>query len=609
MNQTKLFCFLLIFGLFLLTGCTDTIEKIPSHKILPGDPFESTIVESQFFEVDAKAGGALQGTAGTFVVIPDGALLDGQGNVFEGRAKIELAEALTFSDMILSNLTTTSAGEPLETDGMIYFAATANGEPLTINPDKPVYIEIPTTEKKPGMQAYQGVRDSSGNMDWRNPKDLEDYLIPVDLLSLDFLPEGFEEEIELNLPFLGHTELTREFRDSLYFSFSVSQPGDLLKGLKNVELNEPYYNPQKEVVNGKYTEESFNSGHEERHGDVHTADSAGPAICGIDPAIINVLYSPPFQNSLISTREFETRLRVLHKICRDDLVKLYLEHLDKNLWEIDQIVAKELNGDIYETEFDRFSNEKLTNIEDAGEYVQTLRKFFEARLKEVKHNLENARKEMMSDLRKENEEVEGKVKAYRSILIQREKNRMETYGFTWTANGWINIDTGTVPKSWGPQSLEIVVEETDKFSAVYAYAVFTKIKSIYRLNALENGRFFVGNEAERNMLMPKAESIVLAIGYQDDQTSFAQKKYKPGQDTEVSLTLAGISPAALKSALDALGEFDKANQIEVDLEYMKAFREEKKRQQKLQDVGFVLQRLRRKAFPCCGGESEAALEG
>jgi hypothetical protein len=81
----------------------------------------------------------------------------------------------------------------LETDGMIYLNATSKGKQLSINPEKPIYIEIPSHDKKSGMMVYKGERDDDGNMNWIEPQELEKFIIPLDIHSLDFLPNGLEE--------------------------------------------------------------------------------------------------------------------------------------------------------------------------------------------------------------------------------------------------------------------------------------------------------------------------------------------------------------------------------------------------------------------------------
>lgn len=94
------------------------------------------------------------------------------------------------------NLTTTSSGKLLETDGMIYFNATSNGEQLAINKENP--IANPNSWKKPGMMALQ-----RRNLEMRMKHGL-DWAETIGQLScfcwhpisLDFLPQVFQIEVD-----------------------------------------------------------------------------------------------------------------------------------------------------------------------------------------------------------------------------------------------------------------------------------------------------------------------------------------------------------------------------------------------------------------------------
>jgi len=224
---------------FLIQCSTDSIKS--TMMTLPNDPFTKTIAKVQTFDIDSKEDNVVEGESGTIIICPMGSFKNGKGEIVEDQVKIELAEALSFEDMLLSNLTTTSDGKLLETDGMIYFNATSNGEQLIINKDNPIHIEIPTDKKKPGMMAYKGIRDENGTMNWIEPKAIDNFLTTVDIDSLDFLPEGFQLEVDKGMPFRKYKVSTKQLTDSLYYSLAVSNGIELVKGFSSTDENEPYY--------------------------------------------------------------------------------------------------------------------------------------------------------------------------------------------------------------------------------------------------------------------------------------------------------------------------------------------------------------------------------
>ena len=69
---------------------------------------------------------------------------------------------------------------------MFYINATANGEQLYVNPDSPIYVEIPSNDSKEDVMLFKGERDKDGKINWVNPKPVEKYLLPVNIMDLNF---------------------------------------------------------------------------------------------------------------------------------------------------------------------------------------------------------------------------------------------------------------------------------------------------------------------------------------------------------------------------------------------------------------------------------------
>nr|MCU0354248.1 hypothetical protein [Cytophagales bacterium] len=113
-------CVLSVLLLAVFSQCRRNTEPSSATvKHSPDDPFANTIVPSQIFSVQADRDTVLEGSQGTVLVFPKGCFQNASGQVLDrGEVKIELAEALTLDQMLLSNLTTTADGKPLETDGM-----------------------------------------------------------------------------------------------------------------------------------------------------------------------------------------------------------------------------------------------------------------------------------------------------------------------------------------------------------------------------------------------------------------------------------------------------------------------------------------------------------
>jgi cytochrome c551/c552 len=593
--KTRLrFIALFLFTSIFLFQCQSGTDKV--RKFLASDPFQNTLAPSETFQINAKQDTVIEGEQGTMLVLPKGCFVDASGEVVTEPVSVELTEALTIDRMLLSNLTTTSEGKPLETDGMIYLNATANGKQLKINPSIPIRIEIPTAQRKPGMMAYQGIRDANGNMNWIEPQPLDNYLIPVDIQLLDFLPPGFAKEVEKGMPFRNYTAATPALADSLYYSLAewkgLSSPDFLA-----TDYNEPYYNSTRKVVDGKYTRDSYI---------VQKADSSirrepvSPNKCGISPASIKVIKSPKYQNTLLATREFEARLRVIFTTCNTDILEVYVKNLDKNLYELDSLAARLASDSVHKKAFHQFAQQRLTKIKNGDRYAQLLRGYYDNQLKQVTRELQQNQEEFTKELAKQNRKFEKVVKSYEKVLWKREKHRMETYGFTWTRTGWINIDNGTLPKPYDSYPLEVTLENGTTLDRAYVYVIYPSIKSLYQLNSTDNASFYAGNEETQGMLMPRNETAVaIAVGYKGEQLFLASRTFRTGMDKTLNLNLKAATTRELKQLLHDYDNYSRANQLDVDLKYMQKMYAEKKRQEVLKKEYELMQSLHFVAFPCC----------
>ncbi len=599
--------------IMLFSSCTFDKET-STVKFASTDPFKETITPSQTFYIVGKDDNVVEGKNGTLIVIPAGSFKDADGNTINEKIEIELTEALSLEDMILSNLTTTSDGHLLQTDGMLYLNATMGGKQLHIDANNPIYIEIPTEKKIPGMMAYKGVRDENGNMNWIEPKALEQYLVTVDMDLLDFLPNGFADTVQSGLPFRKHKTSSKTLVDSLYYSLDPSSGSAPLFGTTSFDYNEAFYNRDKQVVDGKYTEGSY-SRKDTSYSYIDTksltevikdstiiynstADTAMP--CGINPASVKVINSDKYQNTLIATREFETRLQTIFKTCRTDILEMYINSLEKNLWELDSNAMVRMRGDELSSSFEAFYKQKLTNVENGKVYAALLQEYYQRKLKEVEKQLETARAKVEKELKQKNE-VAAKVSTeYKELLFKRETYRMERYGFEWSSTGWINIDKeNTIKVDWR-EPLEVTVDNATVCDRIYTYVVFKSMKSIYRLNTDNNQLFYVGNSVDRKMIMPKDEdAVVMCIGYAGETPYFGSEKIVCGKDTVLNITIKEASLNKIKRKLRKYDEYAQENRIDVHLQYMAFFAKEKKRQEKLKEEAKFIRKLVDVAFPCC----------
>lgn len=311
---------------------------------------------AQGFTIDGSQDTVVETKGGIVFSIPAGGFLGADGKAVTGRIQLELREALDAASIMKAGLSTMSGDRLLETGGMFFIDATKDGERLRIDSSKGVYAEVPTDTVRPGMQLFTGKTGPGGRVDWQNPRPLEHSLVPRDILSLDFYPPHYLD----SLASWGYDIGNKEFTDSLYYSFASVFHGEA----------------------PMLSEESL--------GDSAVGPKDGIA-CGIDPAKIKAIRDRNFDNTMIATREFEERLRWMHRQSSGGrLLDFYVHNMDKELWEVDQMAAKTFSGDMKKRLL-LFAARKDGKVKSSVSQLNNLRKYYLQKSKEYAAAITKAR--------------------------------------------------------------------------------------------------------------------------------------------------------------------------------------------------------------------------
>lgn len=139
----------------------------PSTK-LPVGLLSTDSLPTQLFTIDINKDTLLHTSNGTWLKIEKGTF--GSEN---GKAALEIKEALSMQQIIKAGLVTASNGQPLASGGMIYINAAA-GQKVTIN--KPFKVAVPAASLDKNMQLFKGEKTAEGNMNWKDPKAVDDNL-------------------------------------------------------------------------------------------------------------------------------------------------------------------------------------------------------------------------------------------------------------------------------------------------------------------------------------------------------------------------------------------------------------------------------------------------
>lgn len=123
--------------------------------------------QAQVFFILTDKDTVLTCAEGTIIKIKANSFVSEKSNkVITGTVKFSVTEFYKISDILLSNLSTTSNGQLLETAGMVNISATVNNEVLNLKKGQSIDINFPTKQKENDMQLFSGSWENENHINW-----------------------------------------------------------------------------------------------------------------------------------------------------------------------------------------------------------------------------------------------------------------------------------------------------------------------------------------------------------------------------------------------------------------------------------------------------------
>lgn len=241
-----------------------------------------------------------------------------------------------------------------------------------------------------------------------------------------------------------------------------------------------------------------------------------------------------FEKTLLATREFKERYDTY---CERELLDLYIQNLDKNLWEIDEMFVKKAEQDSIESV--QFMTENLPSMveEDKNNnhfLIQAFKDFAAQKLTRVDPNL-IADSSVFKDYTASFDSYEN---------IYRAKSAFNALEF-----GWINLDV----IYQDPRSVEMELNvETDNEPSTVTLILKDKDVMLNANSSSDNFFSFTTKEEGYNKLPKGAKGILLAIGYKKKEIVFAMKEIIIGKNVTENLKLKPITAKELEKKLKLL---------------------------------------------------------
>jgi hypothetical protein len=272
-----------------------------------------------------------------------------------------------------------------------------------------------------------------------------------------------------------------------------------------------------------------------------------------DPAILNNAHMRThhtlddirkYENTLLATHEFKVRY---YRYPSPRMTQIYIDNLDKNMWEVDELavqyllkdsaerVNKEINaaipwrkgGDVTEEEQREAQRHLIQSAKEFGrEKLVGFRMFAAQKLTKIDTTIK-------VDPTKAQEFVEA-------IMVS----------YSLSEFGWINCDAFyNDPKA---EPIKLIVQTSKPPSVINL--VFKKKRVILSGIIHDRNKFRFTRDEEKYSKLPKGDTAtVLAIGYHEDQIIFGSKEIVIGQQEVEDLDLHVITAAELKKRLASYG--------------------------------------------------------
>jgi hypothetical protein len=354
-------------------------------------------------------------------------------------------------------------------------------------------------------------------------------------------------------------------------------------------------------------------------------------ICGINPAKIKAIWSEEFNNTLISTREFEERLPSIFGTCNDKVLDLYINNINLDMYVIDSMAANMSSG-LSKDEFLAFASRKDGKVQIDEQRVKKLQKHYEQKQKLIaeaiaktqrKFEEENARLDKEVDETR-NKFSENEIKRKQDNYVQEfnlnltdayrqlgrpKPERLDAagiYRLTLKSGGWKNVDAYVMESLNNRETLDYTDPTTGKKAIIKYESITVSIKDEVKFDRLfvyvlpDKLNSFMKMKKEENKFTEKLNELMthnlVCLGYVGEQAYFysldgvAPKDYK-------DIDLKPLSQSELKHNLNRYDNTQRKNLLK-DFDYQLFEVKEKIRQDKLEERRKFREEIMSVIFPC-----------
>lgn len=340
------------------------------------------------------------------------------------------------------------------------------------------------------------------------------------------------------------------------------------------------------------------------------------------PSKVLGFWNKKFNNTNLSTRAFEQRMRAIHNTCNNKILAKYVTQLNKPLSTIDKEVVA-----MGYPQFEMFVAENMGKVNVSNPHLKNLQSFYEKAIKQLKKK--NKSHQDKDKKRKQNwdnnielerkKEVERKIyresqalqEEYKFNLKNVKKQINPTVGFTIKHGGGTvyNIDKYVWDATVNRESMDRIdpvsgkrvkityndfsfnIANSDKYIKLFAYVFPHQLNSYQRIEG-ENGKF----------AYPLNDDMIYDIGVvgitEEGYEYFQKMTFKKGELG--SILLNKVSEKVMKASIKQLNRkrIGKSMRINEELEWLMKERKDYKEQKMRKKMDAFRRELAGQIYPC-----------
>lgn len=349
----------------------------------------------------------------------------------------------------------------------------------------------------------------------------------------------------------------------------------------------------------------------------------------IAPSRIKAIWDRQFNHTLLATKAFEERLKVIFKTCNPKILKLYINNLDHDLYELDSVAATLTTGEV-QNQFKEFVKRrdgsveisdvqslKLQNYFEEKQAIyakamnESLQKLYEKENKQLQESSEKRYQHMQEQFKRSsstyNEELELNMdEAYRQVGKKRTPISDNYASANITQTGWNNLDRYVMESTFNRTTLDytdpdngkkaiikyepvsITINNPEDYDRIVCYMIPDKLSSFQLMKQEET----VFKEKLNELL----NYSIVTVGFKGSKTFYHTMRNVKAQ--AYSVALDAIEASALDKKLSAAFPLNQQKDLLKDITYQLFDMGETKRQEKIRKREEIRNRLYPVIFPC-----------